>query len=168
MLKDKLWFKKFCLINVSTSRVFQLFFKSELGFLIATLLFDMLIDPINILIEMNNDYDEEYLLIKKIYHFSLIAFSIICILLILFSYYAIDKGNRLYVICCLSAQLLFILIVSVKYLGLLLDFVPCFWNEIWITLIQFCFNLLIPIFSSILIVFVYLNEINFNNVKLLI
>ena len=150
------------LIDANTNKTFQLFYESELGFLIVTLLFDMLLEPFIMHFDMKHEHESS---IREAFYFVLICCTIVCMPLVLFSYYAISsyRRKRVYILICVVAQLCFILIVGLKFVGLLFKFIPCFWNEKWITGMHFSFQLIIPIFSSLLLVGVYFNDANFLN-----
>lgn len=167
MLRDKKQFREYFLINVNSNRLFQVYYHSELGFLLATLLFDMLIDPFLHLMELAHENEDADNVIKhkKAFSIVLIVISLACALLLVFSYYAMRKPNKLFIKLCLLAQVVFIISVIVRSIGLLLDYFPFYWNSKWITSMHFCLNLIIPLFSIFLNVCVHLNEINFISSK---
>jgi hypothetical protein len=148
-------YTSYLLIDANTNKKFQLFYESELGFLVVTLFFDMLLEPFIMHFEMKY---EQKSLAREVFFIILISFSLICLPLVVLSYYAIRRKSKIYILVCLLAQLGFILIVVIKSIGLLCNYLPYFCMEKWITVMHFCFQLIIPLFSSALIVGVYLNE----------
>ncbi len=146
------------MINNSSNRLFQMFYFSELGLVFATVLFDMFIDPLVMLIELK--YEEN--ITRNVFCLIIIVFSLICLPLVLFSYYGIDKKNKFYLILCLLTQIVFILVVSFKNIGFFLNIIPNYWNnEIWITIMHFCIQILISMICSFLIICILLNEKEF-------